>query len=91
MDLTQGEFCQFNLRSRINLLNDKGLMLMNRKLPACPRAGIAAMGGRNEMHEIRLFLLYDFYVEAYYSYEQNKILKVEPLLNNDWMDVYLNY
>ena len=74
MKLTRDEFCQFNLQSKINLLKDNGQMLMKKKI--------------DEMYEIRLFLIYDFYVEVFLDFQKNKILKAEPILNQNWLNFY---
>ena len=76
MKLSKGEFCQFNLKSKINLLGDNGTLLMTKKL--------------DEAYEIKLFLIYDFYVEAFCNYKYNKIERVQPIINNNWMDFYFN-
>lgn len=74
MKLTKGEFCQFNLKSKIMMLKDNGMILMKRKI--------------GEAHEIRLFLIYDFYVEVCFDVRKNKILRAEPILNTNWIDLY---
>lgn len=76
MKLTKGEFCQFNLKSKIRLLKEHGMMLMRRKL--------------DTIHEIRLFLIYGFYVEVFLTSKEQLILKIEPVLNHKWVDMYLN-
>ncbi len=58
------------------LLKDNGLMLMKKRL--------------DKFHEIRLFLIYDFYVEVFLNRKKNLILKIEPVLNHNWLDLYLN-
>jgi len=74
MKLTKGEFCRFNLKSKIMLLKDNGMILIKRKV--------------NKTHEVRLFILFGFYVEVCFDVQKNKILRVEPLLNNNWLDLY---
>lgn len=75
MKLSKGEFCQFSLKSKISLLKENGLMLMKRRL--------------DKIYEIRLFLIYDFYVEVFLNRDKNIILKIEPVINNNWLDLYL--
>ena len=75
MKLTKGEFCQFNLKSRISLLNNDGMLLLAKKI--------------NRLHAIKLFLIYDFYIEVFYNHKRNKILKIEPIPNHKWIDLYL--
>jgi hypothetical protein len=77
MKLSKGEFSQFNLKSKIQLLKDNGRMLMTRKL--------------DNIYEIRLFAMYDFYVEVFFNYQKNQIIKIEPILNNNWLDVYFSH
>ena len=75
MKLTRGEYCQFNLKSRLQLLDNKGIFLIERRFA-------------NE-HKIILFSIYDFYVEVLYDIKQDKVLKVQPILTNNWLDIYL--
>ena len=74
MNLSKGEFSRFNLKSKITLLQDNGRILIKKKI--------------NKVHEIRLFLLYDFYVEVCFDTRNKKALRAEPLLNNNWLDLY---
>jgi len=39
-------------------------------------------------HEIRLYLLYDFYVEEYYDYKQNKVLQVNTVKGKEWLQAF---
>jgi len=70
MKLTRGEFCQFNLKSRMFLLKDYGTLVLTKKL--------------DTFHEIRLFLVNDFYVEVLGNYKQNEVIKIEPSLHRNW-------
>lgn len=72
--LTKGEFCQFNLKSKTMLLGDNGKIVKTKKI--------------NKDQELRLFLIYDFYVEVFYDRRKKRILRVEPMLNNTWFDFY---
>lgn len=74
MSLSKGEFSRFNLKSKITLLKDNGKILMKKKI--------------TNVHEIRLFLLYDFYVEVCFDLHKRKILRAEPFLNSKWLDLY---
>lgn len=75
MKLTKGEYCQFNLKSRITLLKGRGKLLFRKKL--------------DNIYEIMLFRIYDFYVEVFYNYKTRKILTADPILNVNWLDFYL--
>ncbi len=75
MTLTKGEFCQFNLKSRTSLIRENGLMLMKKKI--------------DKAYEMQLFLIYDFYVEVFFDFRKKKVLKVDPILNQNWLDLYL--
>ena len=75
MTLTKGEFCQFNLKSRTSLIKENGLMLMKKKI--------------DKAYEMQLFLIYDFYVEVFFDFRKKKVLKVDPILNQNWLDLYL--
>ncbi len=74
MVLTQGEFCQFNLKSRLSLIKYKGVLLISKKI--------------NKFHEIRVFLIYDFYVEVFYNCRNKEALKAEPIGNVSLMSLY---
>ncbi len=51
MHLSKGEYTQFSLKGRLNLLNEFGTLLTQKKL--------------NET-EIKIFYIYDFYVEVFF-------------------------
>ena len=74
MKLTKGEYCQFNLKSRMSLLSENGICIEKKKV--------------NDELEIKLFSIYDFYVEVHYSYSECRVIKVEPLWNNNWLSYY---
>ena len=76
MKLTRGEFCRFNLKSKSSLIKENGLMLMKREI--------------DKMYEIRLFLIYDFYVEVFFDSRKKIILKADPVMNHAWLTLYLN-
>lgn len=75
MNITKGEFSQFNLKSRIYILLNKGILLSTKKI--------------SKIHEVRLFLLYGFYVTAIYNRPKNEIQSAEPVLNEGLLNVYL--
>jgi hypothetical protein len=77
MTLTMEEYCRFNLTSRIAILNSEGVFLIKKKI--------------NNNLEARLFLLYDFHVETYYSHKIRKIIKADPIRNKNWLkDFYMD-
>jgi hypothetical protein len=71
MYLSKGEYTQFSLKGRLSLLDEFGI-LINKKY-----AGET---------EIKIYQLYDFYVEVFYN---NKIIiKAEPLIFNSLLSYY---
>jgi|GEM_PF-559020 hypothetical protein len=74
MRLTKEEFSIFNLASRIKIIENDGVYLIKK-----------IVDGR---HEIRLYLLYDFYVEEYYDYKQNKVLQVNTVKGKEWLQAF---
>ncbi len=77
MKLTTGEFCLFNMKSRMQLLREKG-KLLSRKII-------------DERHDLQLFMLWDFYVEVLRNYNEQKIVRVEPLYNTGLLNIYYGY
>jgi len=74
MRLSKEEYCMFNLASRIKIVESDGIFLVKRVL--------------NNTYEIKLFRLYDFYVELYCNYRVNKILKADPLKGKQWLSKF---
>jgi hypothetical protein len=74
MKLTIGEYCLFNLKSKISLLDDNGYCLFEKSI--------------NNTHELKLFKLFDFYVEVFSEIKDKRILKIEPIKCNQWLDFY---
>lgn len=74
MRLTKEEFSIFNLASRIKIIENDGVYLIKKIVDA--------------RHEIRLYLLYDFYVEEYYDYKQNKVLQVYTIKGKEWLEAF---
>jgi hypothetical protein len=75
MDLTRGEFSQFNLKSRVNLLKQRGILLASKII--------------NTVYEIRLFMIYGFYVEVFYNCLKRDIIKAELVISKNWQSLYL--
>lgn len=73
MKITKGEYCQFSLKSRVDLLRDFGQLEFERSF--------------GDM-DIRVFMLYDFYVEVIYSRLRAQIEKVEPVTFVDIIAMY---
>ncbi len=74
MKLTKEEFCTLNLKSKIILLNDNGVILMEKKI--------------DKKHHLQLFLIFNFYVEVFYDILKRETLIVKPLFNKTWLDLY---
>ncbi len=74
MKLTKGEYCQFSLKSRLALLKEFGVLITEKYV--------------NEKL-IRIFRIYDFYVEVLYDLLNNKFLKAEPVYSHQMMGHYL--
>ena len=75
MKLTRGEFCQFNLATRFELLKEFGNSILKKKV---------------RMKLISVYEISDFYVEVYENLVSNRIEKVEPLKNIRILEVYQN-
>lgn len=73
MKITKGEYCQFNLKSRVALLREFGQLEFERIF------GNTA---------IRIFTIYDFYVEVIYNRLKEEIVKVEPVNFMDIINMY---
>lgn len=65
MKLTKEEYTMFNLASRVSILDNEGILLFKKRV--------------NKRFEIKLFLLYDFYVEVFYNRRRKAALRAEPL------------
>jgi hypothetical protein len=75
MKLTKGEYCQFSLKSRLALLREFGVLVTERYI--------------NEK-VIRIFKIYDFYVEVLYDLLNKKIEKAEPVYCANLVEYYLS-
>lgn len=74
MQLTKGEFSQFNLKSKMQLLNSDGILLFKKKV--------------NEQHELQLFFIYNFFVEMFFNYYDNKAVNIEPVADEKRLAFY---
>lgn len=75
MDLTPAEYCGFNLRSRVQLIQKDGILLLQRRV--C------------DVYRIKLYMIYNFYIEEVTDLRNGKILRVDPVLNGDIVKLYL--
>jgi hypothetical protein len=73
MKLTRGEFCQFSLRARFELLTEYGKNVMKKKIG---------------MKMISVYRVFDFYVEVYVNLISLQLEKVEPVRNNSIVEAY---
>lgn len=73
MKITKGEYCQFNVKSKIELLKEFGQLEFERTF------GTTA---------VRIFTIYDFYVEVIYNQLKEEIEKVEPVSFMDILRMY---
>lgn len=72
--LTKEEFCLFNLKSKIQLVNKDGYFL-NRRIVG-------------DSYLISLYYLYNFYVEATYDISSVKTLGIDPVVNIQVIELY---
>jgi hypothetical protein len=75
MKLTKGEYCQFSLKSRLALLREFGVLVTERYV---------------NNQAVRIFKIYDFYVEVLYDLLNNCFVKAEPVYSTNLMEYYLN-
>ena len=75
MKLTRGEFCQFNLNTRFELLKEFGRNVLEKKV---------------KMRLISVYRIFDFYVEVYENLASHQLEKVEPVKNIRILEVYIN-
>jgi hypothetical protein len=73
MKITKGEYCQFNLKSKVELLKEFGQLEFER-----------AFGSTS----VRIFTIYDFYVEVVYDQMKEEIKKAEPVSFMDILRMY---
>ena len=74
MTLTAAEFCRFNLKSRVQLLEKDGVFLVSRKV--------------YDKFIVKLYKLYKFLVEVIIHSGNQKIIKIEPVMNKEIIDLY---
>lgn len=73
MKITKGEYCQFNLKSRAELLSEFGKLEFERTFGHMV---------------VRIFSIYDFYVEVIYNLHKGEIEKIEPVNSFPLLHVY---
>jgi hypothetical protein len=71
MYLSKGEYTQFSLKGKLNLLNEFGILVNERYADEV---------------EIKIYQLYDFYVEV--LYEKHCVVKAEPVLFTGMVNYY---
>ena len=74
MELTRAEFCLFNLKSKIQLVEKDGHFLTRRV--------------SGDQFLISLYRIYDFFVEVIYEIPTIETLSVEPVINVQIVDLY---
>jgi hypothetical protein len=73
MKITKGEYCQFGLKSKAELLGEFGKLVFERTFG----------------HKvIRIFMVYDFYVEVTYNLHREEIEKIEPVSSMQLLHMY---
>ena len=73
MNITKGEYCQFSLKGRLQLLLEFGEYL-----------GAKIM----DQLSIQLYRIYDFYVEVIYNQIQKKVEQAEVVSNTNLLGFY---
>ncbi len=72
MHLSRGEFTQFSLKGKLNLLNEFGILLTQKRVHET---------------EIKIYYIYDFYVEVFFV--GKLVTKVEPLIFSGLLRYYM--
>ena len=73
MNLTRGEFCQFSHTTRLELVKEFGKNILKKKC---------------ERRLISVYRIFGFYVEVFENLASHRLEKVEPLKNNNILEVY---
>jgi len=73
MKLTRGEFCQFNLTTRLELVKEFGKSILKKKV---------------ERRLVSVYTVFGFYVEVFENLSSRRLEKVEPLQNNRLLEFY---
>lgn len=76
MYLSKGEFCSFNLKSRLDLLNQTGIMLFNKKV--------------DHVLELKVYSIYGYFVEVHYLHQEERYIKIEPVVHENWLLYYMD-
>lgn len=74
MELTREEFCLFNLKSKIQLVEKDGSFLTRRV--------------SGDLYLISLYKIYGFFVETTYDISRFKTTGVEPVVNIEIVHLY---
>lgn len=76
MHLSKGEFSSFNLKSRLALLNQTGILLFNKPV--------------DQTLELKVYSIYGYFVEVHYHHQEKRYLKIEPIVHDNWLLFYLD-
>lgn len=68
-----GEFCQFSLNTRFELLKEFGKSVLKKKV---------------SMTSVSVYKVFGFYVEVYENLASHRLEKVEPVKNLEILSVY---
>ena len=74
MILTKEEYCLFNIKSKIQLIEKDGRFITRR---VC-----------SDLYLITFYQIYGFYVETIYEMSTFKTLSADPVINIDIMQLY---
>jgi hypothetical protein len=72
MHLSKGEYTQFSLKGRLNLLKEFGILLIQKRI---------------DETEIKIYYIYDFYVEVFLN--EKLVTKAEPFISNGLLRYYM--
>lgn len=75
MQLTIPEFCSFSLKSKTQLLNKDGELLFERKV--------------YDKYKVVFYRIYRFYVEMVIEMKNKKVLRIDPVINNQIVHMYI--
>ena len=73
MKLTRGEFCQFNLATRLELLKEFGINILEKRI---------------SKKSISVYKISGFYVEVYMNLASRKLERVEPVKSTRILNLY---
>lgn len=74
MELTKEEFCLFNIKSKLQLVENHGKLIKQRI--------------SSEKYVISLYQLYQFYIEKTFDLDQKETLLITPIINPSIIRLY---